>query len=232
MKNWGIISIFCLIAVIYTGCSAYRDAPDYAVDDCHHERITGKVLKVWDKNTVLVELTEDGEHHSVGDKLLVNYEQMSVNDLYDEMEGLKNVDPDYQPVVGDIVVGSVRGMEQKDGYEYVDTYELVKYVEDSKGVRIVSGDIIEVQDQNTVLINITRERGGYRVGDKVILHYDTVGVYNTTDQSKGTRNRDPDYQPVIGDYVYARVESVEKQKEYDYLTTKELTKYEEEYVED
>lgn len=130
LESKGIISIFCLIAVIYTGCSAYRDAPDYAVDDCHHERITGKVLKVWDKNTVLVELTDDGEQHSVGDKLLVNYEQMSVNDLYDEMEGLKNVDPDYQPVIGDYVYARVESVEKQKEYDYLTTKELTKYEEE------------------------------------------------------------------------------------------------------
>lgn len=67
------------------------------------------------------------------------------------------------------------------------------------------GKIIKIKDDNTVLIQITEERGGYKVDDKVYVHYDKIDIFrdpNISGEYADGENLDPDYKPVIGDEIY------------------------------
>lgn len=68
-----------------------------------------------------------------------------------------------------------------------------------------TGKVIEVKDDNTVFIQITKERGNYKVNDKVYVHYDEAIVKNKSfefESSKGILNSN--YKPVIGDEIYVQ----------------------------
>ena len=41
---------------------------------------------------------------------------------------------------------------------------------------LITGKIIEIKDNNTILIQITKERGGYKVDDKVLIKYDRFKI--------------------------------------------------------
>ena len=68
-----------------------------------------------------------------------------------------------------------------------------------------TGKIIEIKDNNTILIQITEERGGYKVDDKVYIHYDQAVVQDKSfefDNSNGLL--DSNYKPIIGDEIFVQ----------------------------
>ena len=49
----------------------------------------------------------------------------------------------------------------------------------------ITGKIIEIKDSNTILLQITEERGGYKVDDKVLLKYREIyKVYGNDPDAK------------------------------------------------
>lgn len=79
-----------------------------------------------------------------------------------------------------------------------------------------TGKVIEIKDDNTILIQITEERGGYEVDDKVYVHYDQAVKQDKSiefDNSNGML--DSNYKPIIGDEIF--VQSFPK-REYKKIT--------------
>ena len=79
-----------------------------------------------------------------------------------------------------------------------------------------TGKVVEVKDDNTVLIQITKERGNYKVDDKVYVHYDKAVVQDKSfefESSKGILNSN--YMPVIGDEIYVQSFPKEEYKKID-----------------
>ena len=83
-----------------------------------------------------------------------------------------------------------------------------------------TGKVIEIKDDNTVFIQITEERGGYKVDDKVDVHYEQALMkdkFYEFESSKGIL--DSNYKPVIGDEIYVQSFPEEEYKKingYDY----------------
>ena len=78
-----------------------------------------------------------------------------------------------------------------------------KYGGDYDHLEFFTGKVIEIKDDNTVFIQITEERGGYKVDDKVYVHYDEAIVKDKNfkfESSKGIQNSN--YKPIIGDKFY------------------------------
>ena len=68
-----------------------------------------------------------------------------------------------------------------------------------------TGKVIEIKDDNTILIQITEERGGYEVDDKVYVHYDQAIKQDKSiefDNSNGML--DSNYKPIIGDEIFVQ----------------------------
>lgn len=68
-----------------------------------------------------------------------------------------------------------------------------------------TGKVIEIKDDNTILIQITEERGGYEVDDKVYVHYDQAVKQDKSiefDNSNGML--DSNYKPIIGDEIFVQ----------------------------
>ena len=82
-----------------------------------------------------------------------------------------------------------------------------------------TGKVIEIKDDNTILIQITEERGGYKVDDKVYVYYDQAIKQDKSiefDNSNGIL--DSSYKPIIGDEIFAQsfYKESEKKDGYDY----------------
>ena len=76
------------------------------------------------------------------------------------------------------------------------------------------GKVIERVDKNILLLQITEERGGYKVDDKVYVQYDEAQTYYESDVLEPV---DPDYAPVIGDECAVQADPyyIEKKDGYD-----------------
>ena len=91
-----------------------------------------------------------------------------------------------------------------------------KYGGDYDHLEFFTGKVIEIKDDNTVFIQITEERGGYKDDDKVNVHYEQAQM-NEFESSKGIL--DSNYKPVIGDEIYVQSFPEEEYKKingYDY----------------
>ena len=72
----------------------------------------------------------------------------------------------------------------------------------------VTGQITEIVDDHTIVIEITKERGnGYKLGDKITVTFDEVKVTNTFDDNNMSENFDPDYKPTVGDEISTTIQS-------------------------
>lgn len=95
-----------------------------------------------------------------------------------------------------------------------------KYGGDYDHLEFFTGKVIEIKDDNTVFIQITEERGGYKVDDKVYVHYEQALMkdkFYEFESSKGIL--DSNYKPVIGDEIYVQSFPEEEYKKingYDY----------------
>lgn len=83
---------------------------------------------------------------------------------------------------------------------------------------IFTGKVIEIKNDNTILIQITKERGGYKVDDKVYVQYEGTEVLNAYADSDKYENIEPNYKPVIGDEftVQSFPDPTSKLNGYDY----------------
>ena len=84
---------------------------------------------------------------------------------------------------------------------------------------LITGKIIEIKDNNTLLIQITKERGGYKVEDKVLIKYNEFKVHRAEeDMTTGT--------PAINDEVSTGFWSkdVTKKDGYDYIEVNSVSK--------
>ena len=96
---------------------------------------------------------------------------------------------------------------------------------------IFTGKVVEIKDDNTVLIQITEERGGYKVDDKVYVHYDEAEVLRDPNDSGDYNigeNLEQGYKPVIGDEICVQADPYDSKKMdgYDYReSTIPISKY-------
>ncbi len=90
---------------------------------------------------------------------------------------------------------------------------------DSQSRKIITGKIIEIKNNNTLLIQITKERGGYKVEDKVLIKYNEFKVHRAEeDMTTGT--------PAINDEVSTGFWSkdITKKDGYDYIEVNSVSK--------
>ncbi len=87
---------------------------------------------------------------------------------------------------------------------------------DGAHMNVITGKIIEIKDNNTILLQITKERGGYKIGDKVLINYKEFGFDNSqvTDSSK------PVITPSLQDEVGTQFppnDDIKQKDGYDYI---------------
>lgn len=87
----------------------------------------------------------------------------------------------------------------------------------------ITGKVIEIKEDNRVLIEITKERGGYKIDDRVVLVYDKYLVYDTESPDAESE----EIIPSIGDEVSAQFwdTDVTHNEDYDYIKVIEAALY-------
>ncbi len=95
---------------------------------------------------------------------------------------------------------------------------------DSTHMNVIEGKIIEIKDNNTILLQITEERGGYKVDDKVLLKYREIYKIDGNDPDA---NKIP-IMPTLNDEVGTQFwpKDVTKKDGYDYIEVNSVSKYE------
>jgi hypothetical protein len=89
--------------------------------------------------------------------------------------------------------------------------------------KCIQGKIIEVREKNEILIEITKERGGYEKEDKVLIGYTE---YYWIDPKNATEEKQI-VAPKVNDEVGIRYQEkdVKEKDGYDYIPYKSVEKY-------
>lgn len=86
----------------------------------------------------------------------------------------------------------------------------------SAHMNVITGKIIEIKDNNTILLQITKERGGYKIGDKVLINYKEFGF----DNGQVTDNNQNIIIPSLQDEVGTQFppnDDIKQKDGYDYI---------------
>lgn len=152
-----LILIFLQLSLLFSFCSCSDLNPIQGCDYDHLEFLTGKVIKIKDDNTILIQILEERYHYQVDDKVYVHYDKANLmNKAYETLNFDSDpnngvLDPDYKIVLGDVVC--VQSFPIKGGYEQIDGCDyresdgpILKYVK----VDDSSTNSVEVNSANSV----------------------------------------------------------------------------------
>ena len=180
MKKRIILFIVITITLGIMALLVYRNSkeePRFSV--YHPSHIDGKVVDIINEKIVLIEITDDHDGFNVGDKVVVEYKI-----------GLwSNPDDLGEKIPAEIFVEDTIGVQfwgddvsQGDKYEMISVDSIKKYTEEGENYRelskehsnYIAGKVVEIKDNNSVIVEVTKERGGYKVGEKVCIKYKQV----------------------------------------------------------
>ncbi len=99
---------------------------------------------------------------------------------------------DFSSLSALLVLSACSNKNQEDSSEFLTT---------DTHMDIYAGDVVEIKDDNTILLQITEERGGY----KVDVHYDEIEVFRYNAETDTDDMIDSNYKPVIGDELFCAV---------------------------
>ena len=90
-------------------------------------------------------------------------------------------------------------------------------------MNIIEGKVVEIRDGNVLLLETTKERHGYKKGDKVLVHYGTTYKVDPHNLEAGATL----YSPIINDIIGVQYwpEEVTQKDGYDLIEGSEVTKY-------
>ncbi len=93
----------------------------------------------------------------------------------------------------------------------------------SAHMNVITGKIIEIKDNNTILLQITKERGGYKVDDKILIKYEKIYEINGNDPD----GKQTEITPVLNDEVSTQFwpDEVNKKDGYDYIQVRSVNKH-------
>ena len=198
----------------------------------------GKVVKIDEYNTVVIEVDVNRGGYKVGDRIRVRYDRYMESLIDSPTAGKKESIPEIGDIISiqywpeDIYSGGEMDLVIVwDASRYVEEYTDRMSKEDAVQMRVIEGIIEEIEDNNTILLKIWKEMGGYRAGDKVKVKYETyfqedLNSYATTNNS---------IIPQVGDLVGVQfMESEQNEIEENLIVVEEVCKYIEEvheYVE-
>lgn len=87
----------------------------------------------------------------------------------------------------------------------------------------ITGKIIEIKDNNTIMLQITEERGGYKVDDKVIIKYREIYNIYGNDPDANKIPITPSLQDEVGTQFWPK--DITKKDGYDYIEVGSVEKY-------
>ncbi len=86
----------------------------------------------------------------------------------------------------------------------------------------ITGIIAEKKDDNTFLLEVSKNMNRYNKGDKIYVHYTDENkfvVLDKNDLNESGKNLDPDYKPAVGDEIQVKSFSerdISQSDGYDY----------------
>jgi uncharacterized OB-fold protein len=167
--------------------------------------IEGKIIEIEDSNTIILEISVEREGYKVGDKVRVKYDKYVECDITSPTGGEK----EYLPNIGDVTSVSFWDTEKdsKDGMElivvdvatkFVTEYSEASYDEGAVQMKVIEGKIVELLGDNIILLEITKERGGFCVGDNVKVEYEKCFEENINSNTSNNNAILPNIGDVVG----------------------------------
>ena len=89
-------------------------------------------------------------------------------------------------------------------------------------MNVITGKIIEIKNENLILLEITKERGGYKIGEKVLIKYKEFCLEHYNDSDEDTSIGEPNLQDEVG--VQFWDEQVKQDEEYDLIEVSKVYK--------
>ena len=193
----------------------------------------GKVIKIDDDNTIVIEVMVNRDGYKVGDKVRVKFEQYFEKDRSSLTSGTKEV----MPKLGDVVDFSYLKSEvdSKDGMNVITTLEVYVFkgeysdIQDKENnetvshMNVIEGKVVEVIDKNIILLEITKERGGYSIGDNVKVEYEKYIEENENSDISTDNSIVPDVDDIVG--VQFSESEKDGEEEMDLIVVGEVYKY-------
>ncbi|MBQ3061842.1 MAG: hypothetical protein IJD02_05310 [Lachnospiraceae bacterium] len=180
MKKRIILFIVITITLGIIASLVYRNSKEEPRFSVHHPSyINGEVVEIINESRVLIKITGDHDGFNVGDKVMVEYKIGLWIDGEDPGEAIP-----AEIFVGDTIGVQFWGddVSQEGEYEMITINSITKYTEEGENYRelskehsnYIAGKVVEIKDENSVVVEITKERGGYKVGEKVCIKYKQV----------------------------------------------------------
>ena len=89
-------------------------------------------------------------------------------------------------------------------------------------MNVITGKIIEIKNENLILLEITKERGGYKIGERVLIKYDEFCLEHYNNSDEDISIGEPNLQDEIG--VQFWDEQVKQDEEYDLIEVRQVFK--------
>lgn len=177
----------------------------------------GEVVEIGDGNTVVIDVKVNSDGYKIGDRIRVKYDEYVEQNVTSPTLEEKEV----TPKLGDIICiqywqedvnreGELDLITVLDATIYVEEFSDEK-AKENEYMKVIEGKIVEVVDDNTILLEITKERGGVCVGDNVKVRFEKYLEENVV------------AVPNVGDVV--GVQFLELEKEEDLIVVKEVYKH-------
>ena len=87
---------------------------------------------------------------------------------------------------------------------------------------LITGKIIEIKDSDTILLQITEERGGYKVDDKALIHYRKFVLEDYKDPDGNLTESTPSLKDEVGTQFWPK--DVTKKDGCDYIEVNSVSK--------
>lgn len=174
-----ILAILVMVVIGISLFFVFRDKKEPVAREDGPSGIDGNVLEITDKNSVLIEVTKSAGNFDKGDKVIVKYH----TSLWMNYENMGEIIP-AEIFAGDTVSVQFWDDDVSEGEEHkiisVDSIE--KYTDKDENYKelstehpnYISGKAVKINDDKSVVVEITKERCGYIIGEKVLVKYDKV----------------------------------------------------------
>lgn len=177
MKKYFLIFLV-MLCFIASGCASKNPEISSITDGQLEggtvmEVVGGKVLKIIDNKTVLLNVTKQySKYCSIGDEILLHYTSISLINSNDYVPLDTNIiQSDYTPKIGDEIHTQFWAYQltKKEEYKSIDSDTVNVYI-NIKPLDI-NAKITELRDINAMLVEITKTQGKYKAGDKMLIDY-------------------------------------------------------------
>ena len=90
-------------------------------------------------------------------------------------------------------------------------------------MNFIEGKILEIKDSNTILLEITKEREGYKIEDKVLINYEEFVLVDLKDPDGNQTIITPTINDVVATQFWP--DDVKQKDGYDFISVRQVEKY-------